>query len=65
MFWIESFAELRRPGDVGEQDRDDLAFLGRVVRPERQPTCRAEPGIGWEFGAAAGTSERRHDGLVS
>ncbi len=65
VFGVEPFAELRRTGDVGEQDRDDPALFGRVVGVERQPARRTEPSVWWKIGAAAGTGARRHRRLVS
>ncbi len=45
---VQPFAEGRRSGDVGEDHRDELAFLARVFDDHRDAARRTEAGVGRE-----------------
>ena len=58
---VELFAERRRAGDVGEQDRDELPFLATSgARGDELSTAgRAETGVLIDLNAARGAGESK------
>ncbi len=63
---VESLVQSRRPDQIGEQNRDDLARarglrrMGDVLRARhRRAALVAEPDVGWQLGAALRARARK------